>query len=105
MENSSIFNFKFNKIKIEEFLFIKKKYHDKIGGLKDCQIEMIKENLVRIDEMDTNSLYEICQNDKLYFHCFMLLIYNFKRFFVQKEGKQEKIKLNRYKLIRIFSVI
>ena len=43
--------------------------------------------------MDTNSLYEICQNDKLYFHCFMLLIYNFKRFFEQKEGRQEKRKI------------
>lgn len=98
MENDSIFNFIFNKIKIEEWLdiFIHKKeleFHDNIGDLKDYHIEMIKENLVRIDEMDTNSLYEMCQNDKLYFHCFMLLIYNFKRFFEQKEGRQEKMKL------------
>ena len=59
---------------------------------------MIKENLVRIDEIDTNSLYEMCQNDKLYFHCFMLLIYNFKRFFEQKEGKQEKINLKQMQI-------
>ena len=95
MENNSIFNFIFNKIKIEEWLdiFVHKKefeYLDNIGDLKEYQIEMIKANLVRIDEMDANRLYEICQNDKKYFHCFMLLIYNFKRFFEQKEGRQEK---------------
>ena len=98
MENNSIFNFIFNKIKIEEWLdiFIHKKeleFHDNIGDLKDYHIEMIKENLVRIDEIDTNSLHEMSQNDKKYFHCFMLLIYNFKRFFEQKEGGQEKTKI------------
>ena len=98
MENNSIFNFIFNKIKIEEWLdiFVHKKefeYLDNIGDLKEYQIEMIKANLVRIDEMDANRLYEICQNDKKYFHCFMLLIYNFKRFFEQKEGRQEKRKI------------
>ena len=98
MKNNSIFNFIFNKIKIEEWLdiFVHKKefeYLDNIGDLKEYQIEMIKANLVRIDEMDANHLYEICQNDKKYFHCFMLLIYNFKRFFEQKEGRQEKRKI------------
>ena len=99
MENNSIFNFIFNKIKIEEWLdiFIHKKelqFHDNIGDLKEYHIEMIKENLVRIDEMDTNSLYEMCQNDKLYFHCFMLLIYNFKDFLSKRrvDKKKEQFK-------------
>jgi hypothetical protein len=91
VENNSILSFIFNKIKIEEWLdiFVHKKeleYLDNIGDLKEYQIGIIKENLVRIDEMDANSLHEICQNDKKYFHCFMLLIYNFKRFLEQKEG-------------------
>ena len=97
-ENNLIFNFIFNKIKIEDWLdiFVRKKeleLHDDINDLKDYQINMIKENLVRIDEIDTNGLYEIYENDKLYFHCFMLLIYNFKRFFELKEDRKEKRKL------------
>ena len=54
---------------------------------------MIKKNLVRIDEIDTNGLYEMYENDKLYFHCYMLLLYNFKRFFELKEDRKEKRKL------------
>ena len=97
-ENNLIFNFIFNKIKIEDWLdiFVRKKeleLHDDINDLKDYQIDMIKENLVRIDEIDTNGLYEMYENDKLYFHCFMLLIYNFKRFFELKEDRKEKRKL------------
>ena len=51
----------FNKLKIEDWLdiFLHKKelvFHDD-SDLKDHQIEKIKENLVRIDEIDTNGLY------------------------------------------------
>jgi len=96
-ENNSILNFIFNKIKIEDWLdiFIHKKeleFHGDDGDIKDYQIDMIKENLVRIDEIDTNNLYEMYENDKLYFHCFMLLIYNFRRFFELKEDRKEKKK-------------
>ena len=96
-ENNSILNFIFNKIKIVDWLdiFIHKKeleFHDDNGDLKDYQIEMIKENLERIDEIDTNGLYEMCENDKLYFHCFMLLLYNFRKFFELKEDRKEKKK-------------
>ena len=96
-ENNSILNFIFNKIKIEDWLdiFIHKKeleFHGDVNDLKDYQIEMIKENLVRIDEIDNNGLYKICENDKLYFHCFMLLLYNFRRFFELKEDRKEKKK-------------
>ena len=60
-ENNSLFNFIFNKIKIEDWLdiFLHKKeleFHED-SDLKDYQIEKIKENLVRIDEIDTNGLY------------------------------------------------
>ena len=97
-ENNLIFNFIFNKIKIEDWLdiYVCKKeleFHVDIDDLKDYQIDMIKENLVRIDEIDTNGLYEIYEKDKLYFHCFMLLLYNFKRFFELKEDRKEKRKL------------
>ena len=97
-ENNLIFNFIFNKIKIEDWLdiYVCKKeleFHVDIDDLKDYQIDMIKENLVRIDEIDTNGLYEMYEKDKLYFHCFMLLLYNFKRFFELKEDRKEKRKL------------
>ena len=95
-ENNSIFSFIFNKIKIEDWLdfFVYKKELEFHGdsNLKDNQIEIIKENLVRIDDIDNNVLYEICENDKLYFHCFMLLLYNFRRFFELKEDRKEKKK-------------
>ena len=94
-ENNSIFNFIFNKIKIEDWLdiFVHKKeleFHNDVSDLKYYQIDMLKENLVRIDEIDNNGLYDIYENDKLYFHCFMLLLYNFRRFFELKEDRKKE---------------
>ena len=47
---------------------------------------IIKENLVRIDDC----FLEMYNDDKLYFHCFVLMIYNFKRYFLLKEGRALK---------------
>ena len=98
--NNELFNFIFNKIKIENWLdnFIYKKDFEIIDNdevLKDFEINIIKENLIRIDEIENENLLEICERDKLYFHCFMLIIYNFKRFFEFKVGRKEKRNVNK----------
>ena len=97
-DNNPLFNFIFNKIKIENWLgiFIRKKDLEIIDDeiLKDFGVGIIKENLIRIDEIKDENLLEICESDKLYFHCFMLILYNFKRFFEIKIGRKEKRKLN-----------
>ena len=97
-DNNSLFNFILNKIKIEDWLdiFIYKKdleISDNNETLKDFEINIIKKNMIRIDEIEDENLLEICENDKLYFHCFMLILYNLKRFFEIKIGRKEKRKL------------
>lgn len=92
-KNNDIFDFIFNYLKIEDWLDIyiyKKEIGDYISDneLNQIKINIIKENLIRIDDC----LLEISKNNKLYFHCFSLMIYNFKRYFWKKEGRILKIK-------------
>ena len=88
----NIFNFLFN-ITIGDWLniFIYKKEINELtyfNSLKEIDINIIKSNLVRIDEY----LKDIYEKDKNYYHCFMLLIYNFKRYFEFKERRIRKKK-------------
>ena len=84
------FNFLFN-LTICDWLNIfiyKKEINDltSFNKLKEIDINIIKENLVRIDEY----LKDIYKKGKNYYHCFMLLIYNFKRYFEFKEMRNRK---------------
>ena len=86
----NIFNFIFN-IKIDDWLNIliyKKEINDlnSFNTMNEIEINIIQENLVRIDEY----LKDIYEDDKVYYHCFMLLIYNFKRYFALKEKRNSK---------------
>ena len=86
----NIFNFIFN-IKIDDWLNIliyKKEINDlnSFNTMNEIEINIIQENLVRIDEY----LKDIYGDDKVYYHCFMLLIYNFKRYFDLKEKRNSK---------------
>ena len=91
--NKIIFDFIFNKLKIEDwvdiFLYNKK--------LKDCNCfnslnlsnqKIIKENIIGIDyyfEEIYSDNKGIVDND--YFHCFLLLIYNLRRYIMIKEKR------------------
>ena len=79
-QNNDIFNFIFNYLKIEDWLDIfiyKKEIDDYI-------------NIIRIDDL----LVKMYKDNKLYFHCFTLMIYNFKKYFLSKEGRILKNKQN-----------
>ena len=98
-QNKEIFDLIFNNLKIEDWLEIftyQKEFKDLINykTLNKTQKKIIKDNLVRI-EFYANKLYE---KDKIYFQCFIMLIYNFKRFLMIKEQRnrngKEKNPLN-----------
>jgi len=87
-QNNDIFNFIFNYLKIEDWLdiFIYKKEIDNYfnnNQLNQIKINKIKENIIRIDDL----LVKMYKDNKLYFHCFTLMIYNFKKYFLSKEGR------------------
>ena len=54
--------------------------------MKETEINIIKENLVRIDEY----IKDIYGNGEIHFYCFMLLIYNFKKYYEFKEKRTTK---------------
>ena len=91
-ENKDIFNFIFNKITIGNWLdiFIYQKEFsedfDDFNSLNNIKKAVIMNNLIRID----NILLSIYENDKIYFYCFLLLIYNYRRFFMLKEGRNRQ---------------
>jgi len=93
--HKNIFNFLFN-MTIDDWLNIfiyKREINDLtfFNTLRETELNVIKENLVRIDEY----IIDIYGYDKIYFHCFMLLIFNFKRYFEFKEKRTtKKIKDN-----------
>ena len=94
-QNRHIFDFIFKDLKIEDWLdiFIYKKEIDNYinkNKLNICEINVIKENLIRID----NSFLEKPINDELYIKCFILMIYNYKRYLLMKEGRVLKFSKN-----------
>ena len=91
-ENKDIFNFIFN-LKIEDYIdiFLYKRdieFFIKDNSIENNLINIIKDNFVRIDDY----LLEIYEDNKIYFHCFLLLIYNFKAYFLSREGRDKKRK-------------
>lgn len=92
-QNKEIFDLIFNNLKIGDWLEIftyQKEFKDLINykTLNKTQKKIIKDNLVRI-EFYVNKLYE---KDKIYFQCFIMLIYNFKRFLMIKEQRNRNGK-------------
>jgi hypothetical protein len=93
-ENKDIFNFIFNKITIGNWLDIfifQKEFNEDFydfNSLNNAKKQVIIDNLIRID----NILLSIYENDKIYFYCFLLLIYNYRRFFMLKDGRNRQKK-------------
>jgi hypothetical protein len=91
-KNKDIFNFIFNELNLEDWLdiFIHKKDLNNFpafNSLKEKQQEIIEKSLVRLE----NYFKELTKEDDMYFPCFLLLIYNYKRYYsIKKERCSRK---------------
>ena len=89
-----IFDFLFNKLKIEYWLNIftyQKELDDYVdNSLNKEKLTIITNSLIRIDQID---LIKNDEKSKNFFHCFCILIYNFKDFLDKKERRnREKLR-------------
>ena len=97
-DNKDILNFILNDLIIKDWLEIflyKKSFEDfdKYNKFDKEKRNKIKENLGRIDKY-INKIYNKKKNkNKIYFHCFFLIVYNLYRFLIMKE-KRNKIKID-----------
>ena len=91
--NKNLFDFIFNKLKIEDWVDIflyQKKFKDYFGfnSINKNNKKIIKENIIRIDYYFEEIYLDNKGNaDKTYFHCFLLLIYNLRRYIMIKEKR------------------
>ncbi len=90
-ENKDIFNFVFNEIDIEAWLQIFT-YQKELecymkNSLANEEHELkLKENMIRIDGYLMKYLNSE-KDDKIYYHCFLLLLYNFRIYLSNKKGR------------------
>ena len=97
-ENKDIFEFVFHELKIEDWLQIythQKNIDDYIYrydlSKEKEKVIKIKKSIVGIDEYLKKLITLENENDnKLYYHCFLLLIYNFRLYLDLKEGRNHK---------------
>jgi hypothetical protein len=94
-ENKDIFKFVFQELKIEDWLQIytyQKNIDDYIYRYYlSKEKDKIKKSIVGIDEYLKKLITLENENyDKLYYHCFLLLIYNFRLYLDLKEGRNHK---------------
>ena len=91
-KNKDIFDFIFNRLKIEDFLNIFTYQNDLNDYVKNTlnkeKISIINNSLIRIGEIDI-----IKKEGKIYFHCLLLLIYNLKYFIDKKESRNRDLKI------------
>ena len=90
-ENKDIFNFVFNEIDIEAclqiFTYQKELECYMKNSLANEEHEIkIKENMIRIDEYLMKYLNSEKDDKKIYYHCFLLLLYNFRIYLSNKKG-------------------
>ena len=90
-ENKDIFNFVFNEIDIEAWLQIFT-YQKELecytkNSLANEEHEIkLKENMIRIDGYLMKYLNSE-KDDNIYYHCFLLLLYNFRIYLSNKKGR------------------
>ena len=95
--NLAIFNFIFNELKIEDWLniFIHKKELNDFSPynlLGDKEKDIIEDSLVRIENLFRDLINE--DEDGVYFTCFILLVYNYKRYYSVKNERNVTRKKN-----------
>ena len=108
-DKKDIFNFIFNELSIEDWLNIftyKKDLEDYAtinNLLNKKQILVISKNLIRIDNLLIELINNCDDEDKNYFHCFTILIFNFKEYLNKKESrKRDKKNVEKKRDIKFF---
>lgn len=91
--NKDIFEFILNDLLIIDWLEIflyKKDLSElkKFSLLNDDKKDKIEKNLERVDKY----INKYFKNDKNYYHCFILIIYNLKRYLINKEARNRNKK-------------
>ena len=101
-KNKKIFQFILKGLNIEEYIDIfihKKKLKDfpSYSLLRKEQKNLIKGNIGTIEKY-INKIY---QDDKKYFYCFSLIIYNFRKYITNKESRnrQKKEQKEKFQII------
>ena len=107
-ENVNLFNFVFNNLKIEDWLNIfiyQKELNDfnSFNHLEENQKKIIEDSFIKIDDF----FEKLSEEGEIYFFCFLLSIYNYKRYFLIKQERQRKkeakrIEVKKSNLIKIF---
>ena len=96
--NKDIFEFILNDLLIIDWLEIflyKKDLSElkKFNLLNDDKKDKIEKNLERIDKyINDKYINKYFKNDKNYYHCFILIIYNLKRYLINKEARNRNKK-------------
>ena len=99
--NLDLFNFIFKNLKIEDWLNIfiyQKELNDfhSFNYLGESQKKIIEESFIKIDDI----FDKLSEEGDLYFFCFLLLIYNYKRYFLIKRERQGKDKAKKLEIIK-----
>ena len=95
IENKDIFDFIFNKLNISNYLDIFA-YRNNLSdfsefkSLNENKAEILEKSLERIE----NIFPKLSQEGNIYFTCFMLLLYNYKRYYSIKQGRNIMKKTN-----------
>ena len=99
--NRDMFNFIFKNLKIEDWLNIfiyQKELNDfhSFNYLGESQKKIIEESFIKIDDI----FAKLSEEGDLYFFCFLLLKYNYKRYFLIKRERQGKDKAKKLEIIK-----
>ena len=92
-KNKEVFNFLFKNLKIEDWfnIFIYQKdlsYFNSFNFLEEEQKKVIEASFIRIDDF----FDKLSEEGDVYFFCFLILIFNYKRFFLIKQERNIRSK-------------